>query len=131
MIGGNNWGVICRLRGVIYWFRGVIYWFRGVICWLRGVVSLGRGDCVGVVVGRPLVGDGGVVASLVGVVSDGLDAAVGEVHEVLALRLVAVASLRVAEVGAVVVVVDGVLEGVVWRRLKRVENHQGFIRTQL
>jgi len=116
MIGGNNWGMICRLRGVIYWFRGV--------------VSLDRGGCVGVVVGRPLVGDGGVVASLVGVVSDGLDAAVGEVHEVLALRLVAVASLRVAEVGAGVVVVDGVLEGVVWRRLKRVENHHGFIGTQ-
>lgn len=65
------------------------------------------------VVSHALVGDVGMVAVLVGVVTDGLDAAVGQVHVVFPFGLVAVASFTVTEVGAAVVVVDPVVVGVV------------------
>lgn len=62
------------------------------------------------VVGLPLIGDGGVVAGLIGVVGDHLHAAVGQLDVVLALRAVAVAGLRVAEVRPGVLVLSRVVE---------------------
>ncbi len=89
-----------------------------------GVVDGGgmvRGGAVGGGVGRRVglarVGDVGDIPRVlvVHVVGHGLDAAVGQGHVVLALHSVAVPLLAVAEVGAGVLVVDAVLEGVVGR----------------
>ena len=61
---------------------------------------------------RSLVGHLGVVAVVIRHVVDDLDAAVGQVDLVGALGGVAVALLLVTEVGARIVVRDGVTEGV-------------------
>ena len=87
--------------------------FWGVVGRGWGVVGAVWGVVGGAVGSSTLVGDGGVVAGLVGVVSDGLDASVGEVDEVSSFGIVTITSLRVSEVGTGVVVVDGVVVGVV------------------
>lgn len=82
---------------------------------LRGsvlVADAGAGAELGLgVLGLALVGHVGVVAVLpVGGVADDLQTAVGQLHAVLAGDDVAVGHLVAAVVGAVVVVLDGVVE---------------------
>ena len=83
-------------------------WFRGVRQRMEG----GLGAVGGLVVCLSLVSHLGVISVVISHVVDDLDAAVGQVDLVGALGGVAVALLPVAEVGARVVVGDGVTEGV-------------------
>ena len=73
---------------------------------------VGRGRVVLGVGGLSVVGDLGVVSTVVvSRVLDVLGTAVGQNHRVIALHVVTVALLVAGEVGAGVVVVDGVVEG--------------------
>jgi hypothetical protein len=65
--------------------------------------------------GLTLVPDVSHVSGLVGLVGHDLDAAVGKVDAILSGGVVVVAVLGVREDGAVVVVIDAVVEGVVGR----------------
>jgi hypothetical protein len=128
---GVDWGsrsVDDRGRGVGNWGRGGNnHWGRGVgrdNNGGRGVGGGGGGSVSGGgglvggllgVVGLSLVPDVSHVSGLVSLVGHNLDAAVGKVDAVLSGGVVVVAVLGVREDGAVVIVGDTVVEGVVGR----------------
>jgi len=79
-----------------------------------GFVSGGRVGLVVVGLGVTIVGDiSDVTGVTVDVIVDGLLAAIGENDVVRSLGVITVASLVVAHVNVVVVILDGVVEGVV------------------
>lgn len=111
MVHGGR--VVHRLRGMVH--RGsVVDRLRGMVGGsgvVRGLVD-GSG-VVGGSLGVAVVGDLCVVAAVVvSVVLDVLCATVGQHDTVLSLDVVAIAVLLLGELGAVVRVVDGVVEGV-------------------